>query len=416
MPQLPDSVLGASQYQGTWNAATNTPAIPAAALGNKGWYYSVAVAGTTNINGISSWAVGDQIISNGTVWEKIPNVSAVNSVNGKTGVVVVDKGDVGLPNVDNTSDATKNAAAVTLTNKTIRGADQALMDVRLGNDVSGNLPVARLNGGTGAAPDTWWCGDNSWKKPPGTGDVNGPALVADNDIALFSGTSGKIIKSTGRQIGNVVDGPASAVADHIPQFNGTTGKLLKDGKAAPAGEIVGTTDTQTLSGKTLESPINIRATQSYRPSGVLLSDPRVIEKTTVGTTDIWTYTAPAGLLAKDGDLMRLFAYTSIGGTGAVARGFRFLINSVTAYEMVNTGTVAIHFAHLLHISRIDASQLKVCALRTQDNTMAYAEVATITGLDFTAPIAFRFYIFVNAVSGGTRSTHQMTTLEFLPLL
>jgi hypothetical protein len=40
-----------------------------------------------------------------------------------TGIV---KGDVGLGNVDNTSDATKNAAAVILTNKTIDGANNTL--------------------------------------------------------------------------------------------------------------------------------------------------------------------------------------------------------------------------------------------------------------------------------------------------
>lgn len=44
---------------------------------------------------------------------------AVASVNGETGVVVLDKSDIGLGNVDNTSDSTKNAAAVTLTNKTL---------------------------------------------------------------------------------------------------------------------------------------------------------------------------------------------------------------------------------------------------------------------------------------------------------
>ena len=54
LAQIPDAVIGASQYQGTWNAATNTPTIPAASVGNKGWYYSVSVAGTTNINGINS--------------------------------------------------------------------------------------------------------------------------------------------------------------------------------------------------------------------------------------------------------------------------------------------------------------------------------------------------------------------------
>jgi len=239
MAQIPDALVGASQYQGTWNAATNTPAIPAAAVGNKGWYYSVSVAGTTNINGISSWAVGDQIISSGSVWQKIPNVSAVNSVNGQTGVVVLSKsdvglgnvdntsdaaknsavatltnktltsptintptitsptglvkGDVGLANVDNTSDATKNAAAVTLTNKTINGANNTLT-VRLANDVTGNLPVANLNSGTGANSGSFWRGDGQWAPPAGGGDTVGPSASVDGELPLYSGTSGKVLK------------------------------------------------------------------------------------------------------------------------------------------------------------------------------------------------------------------------------
>lgn len=44
---------------------------------------------------------------------------AVTSVNGQTGDVVITKSDVGLSNVDNTSDATKNSAVATLTNKTL---------------------------------------------------------------------------------------------------------------------------------------------------------------------------------------------------------------------------------------------------------------------------------------------------------
>ncbi len=39
---------------------------------------------------------------------------------GKTGAVSLVKNDVGLSNVDNTSDATKNSAVATLTNKTIQ--------------------------------------------------------------------------------------------------------------------------------------------------------------------------------------------------------------------------------------------------------------------------------------------------------
>jgi len=54
----------------------------------------------------------------GTVYVYITS-GAVDSVAGKTGVVSLVKGDVGLGLVDNTSDATQNAATATLTNKTL---------------------------------------------------------------------------------------------------------------------------------------------------------------------------------------------------------------------------------------------------------------------------------------------------------
>jgi len=53
----------------------------------------------------------------------------VKSVAGKTGVVTLVKGDVGLGNVDNTSDADKNSATVTLTNKTISGSSNTLSNI-----------------------------------------------------------------------------------------------------------------------------------------------------------------------------------------------------------------------------------------------------------------------------------------------
>ena len=52
-----------------------------------------------------------------------------------------------------------------------------------------------------------------------------------------------------------VTGPASSVSGNIATFNGTTGKIIQDGgKALPTGTIVGTTDSQTLSAKTLTTP------------------------------------------------------------------------------------------------------------------------------------------------------------------
>jgi hypothetical protein len=204
--QLPTTVQGTVNYQGTWNATTNSPAIPAASAGNKGWYYVVSVAGTVPISGVSSWDVGDWLVSNGTSWDKIDNTDAVTSVSGRTGAVVLAKADVGLSNVDNTSDDAKNSASAVLTNKTISGQNNTLT-VRLDQDVANNLPTNRLNNGIGATSQTWWCGDGQWKAPAGAGDVVGPAGAADGEVALFSLATGKLLKrATGSGIVNVVNG------------------------------------------------------------------------------------------------------------------------------------------------------------------------------------------------------------------
>ena len=69
---LPESVLGAMKFQGTWDALLG-PALQAAAPENLGHYYIVSVAGTIELNGISEWAVGDWVVSNGSSWDKIDN-------------------------------------------------------------------------------------------------------------------------------------------------------------------------------------------------------------------------------------------------------------------------------------------------------------------------------------------------------
>lgn len=81
-----NGVLGGAIYQGVWNANTNSPAL-ASGVGTKGYYYVVSVAGTTNIDGITDWKVGDWIIFNGTTWDKVDNTDAVSSVNGAVGAI-----------------------------------------------------------------------------------------------------------------------------------------------------------------------------------------------------------------------------------------------------------------------------------------------------------------------------------------
>lgn len=93
--KVPAGYLPASgSYLGVWNATTNTPTITSG-VGSSGEFYKVSVGGSINIDGTSSWSIGDEIRFNGTVWQRIPNTSAVSSVNGYTGSVVLTATDVG---------------------------------------------------------------------------------------------------------------------------------------------------------------------------------------------------------------------------------------------------------------------------------------------------------------------------------
>ena len=77
------STTGVLTYQGTWNADTNSPTLSSGS-GTPGYYYIVSVAGSTNLDGITDWAVGDwAVFSDQAIdaWQKIDN-TAVGNVSG----------------------------------------------------------------------------------------------------------------------------------------------------------------------------------------------------------------------------------------------------------------------------------------------------------------------------------------------
>jgi len=82
------SVAGGLSYQGTWNATTNTPTL-ASSTGTNGYYYIVSTAGSTNLNGITDWQVGDWLVFNGSVWQKIDQSEVLQSITSTDGSVTV---------------------------------------------------------------------------------------------------------------------------------------------------------------------------------------------------------------------------------------------------------------------------------------------------------------------------------------
>jgi hypothetical protein len=154
------AAVGAVNYKGTWNAATNTPTLTSG-TGNKGDYYVVNTAGSTNLDGITDWAIGDWAIFNGTIWQKVDNTDAVSSVNGQVGTVVLNAANVG---------AVANTTFVNATGL-LTGGGQLTGNVAI--DLT-SVPIANVTGGVA----------NTVEIIAGTGLTGGGNLAANVNIAL----------------------------------------------------------------------------------------------------------------------------------------------------------------------------------------------------------------------------------------
>lgn len=143
--QLPASVLGAVEYQGTWDASANSPAL-ASGVGTKGYYYKVSVAGNTTLDGNTGWHVGDWVVFDGTAWEKIDNYEAVTSVFGRTGAITANTGDYTAAQVTNAVDQTGSYAnpawISSLASSKITGSFPESQVTNLTTDLAAKAPLA----------------------------------------------------------------------------------------------------------------------------------------------------------------------------------------------------------------------------------------------------------------------------------
>jgi hypothetical protein len=139
-------------YEGAWNANTNSPAL-ASGVGTNGDYYVVDTAGSTNLDGITDWEIGDWAIFNGTAWQKIDQTNTVSSVNGQVGAVVLGVANIAgavanTVNILTTGLATGGGALTG--NVTITVLDVPAANVTgLGTMATQNANAVAITGGSG---------------------------------------------------------------------------------------------------------------------------------------------------------------------------------------------------------------------------------------------------------------------------
>jgi hypothetical protein len=340
--ELPAAVLGALSYQGTWNASTNTPAL-ASGVGTKGYYYVVDVAGSTNLDGITDWLVGDWAVYNGTAWQKVDNTDSVTSVNGLTGAVVLTTTNIaeGTNEYFTTARARSSVSAGTgisydsATGVITNAAPDQTVALTDGTaiDVTGTYPNFTINNtapdqtvvltaGTGISTSGTYPNFTITNTSPSLGgDVVGPASATDNAVARYDTTTGKLLQNSLVIIGDTgsVTGVNALTAESLTVNNNATLGSSNTDSLDVRARISSDLDPETNNAKDIGSSgrnwrdaffgrtvhtVNLELTGTTSFDGAQGTSGQVLTSAGTGNTPTWT-TPTTGTV------------TSVGGTGSV---------------------------------------------------------------------------------------------------
>lgn len=239
-----DSMIGTIPaglvFQGTWNANTNTPTLTSG-TGTTGHFYIVSVDGTTNLDGITDWKVGDWavFVEQGATdqWEKIDNTSVLDG-SGVAGQVAYWSttselaGDTGMTYDASTDVLTVNSATST---QWTTAYNRSLTSAAVTGTTTKTLTLTQQDASTITA---------SWTDLDSGGTVTSVALDA-SAFSAFSVT-GSPITSSGTLTLGINGGSAGQFLDYTGNWSTPSGTGVSSFQATSGtGITLSPTSSQT---------------------------------------------------------------------------------------------------------------------------------------------------------------------------
>ena len=211
----------APAYQGTWNASTNTPTLTSG-VGTQSYYYVVSVAGTTNLDGVNAWNVGDWAIFSGTTWTKVPGSASESFTNLTTTNLAV----TGLTGYTYANGASNLTASTTIPTTALSGT--------VSNAQLANSTISGISLGSSLAALTIGTGLSGTSYSGGTA-----ATIAISNTAVTAGayTNANITVNAQGQITLAANGSPGGVTTFSAGTTGFTPSTASTGAIVLAGTL-----------------------------------------------------------------------------------------------------------------------------------------------------------------------------------